>query len=352
MRVLMLLVGLASSVVMVGCGTAPCSAATCATGCCDGAGTCQTGTQPLSCGIAGGACNVCVLGQSCLQGTCFGGAGTGGGGGGGGGTGGGGGSGGGVGIRLMPASATVPNNSQVELSAELTGAAPDQLIDWNIETGGGTLFPTGPSSATYYAYSAAATVRIRAQANFMSSLATFADLAVSSSAQPFEVVPQTASSSAYVLGDGLAQTFTAVRIVFGSPSASYMGVRGLDWTVWPSGSITDGTVTAARSMKRIYAREQSSNVWASAEVSVQTTVAPSIAITPSLANVATNGVVQFTANISNGASPQWVVTSTNGGTISSTGTYTAPSVPGVYVIAVQPAGGDATRYAAATIIVQ
>lgn len=352
MRVLTLLVGLASALVMVGCGTAPCSAATCATGCCDGAGTCQTGTQPLSCGIAGGACNVCVLGQSCLQGTCFGGSGTGGGGGSGGGAGGGGGSGGGVGIRLIPVSATVPSNGEVELAAELTGAAPDQLIDWSIESGGGYLSPRGPSSATYRAYSSAATVRIRAQANFMSSLATFADLAVSSSAQGFTVVPQTSSSAGYVLGDGLAQTFTAVRVAFSSPSATYLGLRGVDWTVWPSGSITDGTVTATRSMKRVYAREQSSNVWESVDVSVQTTLEPSIAITPALANTTPNGVVQFTANISSGAGPQWIVASLNGGGISATGTYTAPPVPGVYVIAVQPAGGTGLRYAAATIIVQ
>lgn len=347
MRVLMLVAVMVSSAVMLGCGTPPCSASTCASGCCDGSGVCQTGTQPLSCGIAGGTCNVCSLGQSCLQGTCFGGN-TGGGSGGGAG----GGAGGGVGIRLMPTSATVPNNSQVELSAELTGAAPDQLIDWNIETGGGTLFPTGPSTATYYAYSATATVRIRARANFMSSLATFADLAVSSSAQRFDVVPQPTSGAAYVLADGFPQTFTGVRLTFMSPSSSYVGVRGLDWTVWPSGSITDGTVTATRSMKRIYAREQSSNVWASADVNVQTSPDPSIAITPSLANVAPNGVVQFTANLSNGAGAQWVVASTNGGSISSTGTYTAPPVPGVYVIAAQAAGGDPGRYAAATIIVQ
>lgn len=344
MRVLMLLAVLGLSVFTLGCDGAPCSAATCATGCCDASGACQTGTQPLSCGIAGGACNVCTLGQSCLQGTCF--AGTGGGGG----TGGG--SGGGVGIRLMPASATVPSNAQVDLSAELTGAAPDQLIDWSIESGGGSLSPTGPSTATYYAYSSAATVRIRARANFMSSLATFADFSVSPSAQPFVVVPQPNSVAAYVLGDGLPQTFAALRFVFMSPSASYMGVRGLDWTVWPSGSITDGTVTATRSMKRIYAREQSSNIWASADIEVQTTPEPSISITPSLATVAPNGVVQFTANISSGASPQWVVSSANGGTITATGTYTAPALPGVYVIAVQPLGGNSSRYAAATIIVQ
>ncbi|MDP1825688.1 MAG: hypothetical protein Q8L48_20675 [Archangium sp.] len=346
MRALMLFVVVASSSVMVGCGKPACSAATCATGCCDMTGVCQTGTQSLSCGIAGGACDLCRLGESCVQGTCFGGTS---GGGAGGGTGGG--AGGGVGIRLMPASATVPYNSQVELSAELTGGAPDQQINWSLESGSGRLLPTGPSSATYFAYSNTATVRIRAWANFLSSVATFADFAVSSSARSFSVVPQPLSSSPYILALGSPQTFGAVRLTL-SPTSSYEGLRGVEWTVWPSGSITDGTATITSAMKRIYAREQSSNVWASVGVSGQTTTEPSVEITPALSTVAPNGVVQFTANISTGSAAQWIAATTNGGTISTSGTYTAPPTPGVYVIAAQASDGTGLRYAVATVIVQ
>jgi hypothetical protein len=104
-------------------------------------------------------------------------------------------------------------------------------------------------------------------------------------------------------------------------------------------------------MQRIYAREQSSNVWASVAVSGQTTSEPSVAVTPSLVTVAPNAVVQFTANISSGAAAQWGVISSNGGTISTSGTYTAPSTPGVYVVGVEPQGGG-LRFAVATIIVQ
>ena len=367
MRVLMLLGVLSCSVVTAGCGKPPCSASTCATGCCDASGTCQAGTQTLACGIAGGTCSSCTLAQQCIQGTCFGatgggggsGGGTGGGGAGGGGAGGGGlgggvgggstGGGGGLGIRLIPTSATVPLNASVELAAELTGGAPDQLINWSIESGAGSLFPSGPSTATYYATSGTATVRIRAQAVFLSSLATFADFVVYPSASDFIVVPQSLSGSPYALAIGAQQSFAAVRRT--SPSSLYEGLQ-VNWTVWPQGSIAAGTVTIASGMSRIYARDPSSNVWASADLSPQSTALPSVAVSPSLASVGPNGVVQFTANISTGAAAQWTALSANGGSISSSGTYTAPSTPGVYVVAAQPVGGNGLRFGVATIVVQ
>jgi hypothetical protein len=74
---------------------AVCSPATCATGCCDASGTCQSGSSNLACGAAGAACVSCDLGATCTFGQCASLTGTGGGfvstGGGGGATGGGGG---------------------------------------------------------------------------------------------------------------------------------------------------------------------------------------------------------------------------------------------------------------------
>ena len=342
MRVLML----CGVLMLAGCGKPPCSAADCATGCCDAADVCQAGTQTLACGMGGATCDACTLGESCLQGTCFGGNSGGGSGGTGGGTGG-----GGVGIRMIPASATVPLNASIELSAELTGAAPDQLIGWSIESGGGSLTSSGPSTATYFAYSAVANVRIRAQANFLSSLATFADFAISTGAQPFLVVPQTLSNRPYVMTPGSMQTFGAVRR--SSPSSTYQGLLGgVDWYVWPAGAIANGTITMGNSMTRVYAREQSSNVWSSVGVSGSTTTEPSVAISPALSTVSPNGVVQLTANISSGAMARWTIASTNGGTISTSGTYTAPAAPGVYVVTAQPIGGTGLRFGVATLIVQ
>lgn len=355
MRTLLLLA--ASSVVMLACGKPPCSAANCAIGCCDASDTCQVGTQPLACGIAGGTCSVCSLAQQCVQGTCFGGTGAGGGGGGSGGggggsVGGGGGtaSGGGAGMNLIPTSATVPLYSEVELSAELLGGAPDQLVTYSIESGGGSLVSSGPSTATYRAYSANATVRIRAQANYLSSLARYADFTVSDTVTEFLVVPQTYSRNPYVISLGSQQTFAALRVL--SAAANANGLGDVDWTVWPSGTITDGTTTITSSMQRIYAHERSTNIWASAGISPQTTSEPSVVVTPALSTVGPNGVVQLTAMVSTGASVRWDLAGPNTGTVSSSGTYTAPSTPGVYVVRAAPDPGTGLRYALATVIVQ
>ncbi len=249
----------------------------------------------------------------------------------------------------MPQSATVPEFSSLVLSAEITGAAPRPNIDWSIESGGGQLLPFGVSSAQYFAYSANASVRIRAQANFMSSLASYVDLTIDPFGRPTLVLPQGFSSNAYVLAVGQPQTFAALRQV--SSSGVFDGLRNVEWFVWPSGSITDGNVVPQTGMQRIYAREVSTNIWSSADISPRTTSLPSIAITPSRATTGPNGVVQFTAILSSGT-PEWLIASQNGGTVSSSGTYTAPSVPGIYVVVVQQLGGSPSRAAAATIIVQ
>jgi hypothetical protein len=131
-----------------------------------------------------------------------------------------------------------------------------------------------------------------------------------------------------------------------------VGVRGLEWTLWPSGTVTDGTLTSIGSMQRLYARELSSNVWASTSVTGGSTSEASIEVTPSLVTVAPNGVVQFTANITNGSGAEWSTPLGSGSINFSTGTYTAPATPGVYVVICDPSGGNSTRYGLATVIVQ
>ncbi|MBL8923291.1 MAG: hypothetical protein JNJ54_30850 [Myxococcaceae bacterium] len=83
MRTLSVVLGLVAGFVVAvlpSCGAPRCSAATCALGCCDTAGRCQSSSN-LSCGANGAACVSCSLSQSCVSGMCTGGAGAGAGGG-------------------------------------------------------------------------------------------------------------------------------------------------------------------------------------------------------------------------------------------------------------------------------
>ncbi|MDP2274472.1 MAG: hypothetical protein Q8K32_27245 [Archangium sp.] len=96
MRPLALVLFLAASAVVSGCGpTVKCGPGSCS-GCCDSSGVCQSGNANTACGTGGLICGACFVGQSCNFGLCSS-AGTGGGSSGGTGGGLGGGTGGGTG---------------------------------------------------------------------------------------------------------------------------------------------------------------------------------------------------------------------------------------------------------------
>ena len=361
----MVLLGLGSLVLGSGCGTPRCAHSNCPTGCCDSNGACQSGTATAACGIAGNACTACQFTQQCIQGSCFGatgggggvGGGTGGGTGGGGGgglTGGGGatgGGGGGGGLIVYPMQATVPFNSELVLSALLVGNPSDPRVNFTLESGVGGLIPNGESSAIYYSTSSAATVRIRASANFMSSVAQLIDLTIDGRARELAVLPQGFSQLPYTLAPNTPQTFAAVRAV---SSNAVTGVNGADFILFPSlASSTTGTLTIAADQTRLYARENASNVFASTDLLVASTTEPSIAITPAVATTSPNSVVQLTAMVSSGDPVLWEVVSGPGtGSVSTGGTYTAPASPGLYVVRATALNGSGLRYALATIIVQ
>lgn len=328
-----------------------CSAAKCPVGCCDGYGQCQSGTTSNACGIGGARCSACTLTQICMQGMCSSGTnGTSGGSSGvGGGSSGVGGGTGGASLDVMPAQATVAAQSSVTLSGRVVGAV-DTGVSFSVVQGSGFISTFSSSSAVYRAQSADATVRILAVATMNSSVSRFIDLSVRDTVTPFGVVPQSISQTPYVLAPASRQTFAGYRIASTgvSPSAVLAGVRSLEWRVWPSGTIdTAGTLTAEALNQRVYAREPSTNLWASTDVDVTATSAASIVVTPSVSTVAPNGVVQLTATVSTGATVTWSSAGSLG-SVNSSGTYTAPATPGVYVV--QAAIGD--RTAVATIIVQ
>lgn len=339
--------------VAAGCGGggARCSSATCPVGCCDSSGKCQSGSFSAACGIGGASCSVCSVTQTCAQGQCIGsntGAGTGAGGG----SGGTGGGASGPQLEVMPSSATVASGDTLTLSGRVVGGV-DNGVAFSLAQGGGSLSRSSASTAVYYASSANSTVRILATSVQNSSVSRFIDLTISSTLEAFNVAPTSPSSNALPLPPGSKQTFAGLRFVsiptVPSPTSMVAGVNGLQWFVWPSGTIdATGTLTASTTDERIYAREPSTNLWSSADVSVMATNTKAIAISPAVSTTTRNGVVQLTAMVSSGEAVTWRVISANTGSVSSTGTYTAPSSPGVYLV--EASAG--TQYALATIVVQ
>jgi len=357
------------------CGPAPstCSSSTCPGGCCDSAGACQLGNTTAACGSGGVACTACPSTQQCSLGLCgtpgtgggsagggTGGGSTGGGTGGGsvgGGTGGGssgGGTGGGTGgvsIAVLPPSATVPDFSLVTLSATVTGS-PNQTVTFTLESGPGTLRTLGPSTAVYSHASEHATAQVRVTAAASASATVLVPLTLTV-ADSFEVIPQAVSATPYALGPNSRQSFAAAQFV--SWPNQYLGLEGVEWQLWPQGQPATGntiTLPAQTGTARLYATLPSTNVWASAELQVQTTSLPSIEVTPSVATTSVNGVVQLTATTSTGVGVTWAVLSPGGGGVSAGGLYSAPATPGVYVVTATPIGGTSERFGVATIVVR
>jgi hypothetical protein len=253
----------------------------------------------------------------------------------------------------MPASGAIARDSSVVVSGRVTSGV-DNGVSFALASGGGSLFQRSLSSAMYSPGSGDAQVTIRATSNAnsaMSRLITFSVVATPG----FFVVPE-APSSGLRLAPGSRQTFTAARVTSlpTTPYAAFSGVSGVQWFVWPSGTIdSTGTLTAATTNERLYALETSTNVWMNSDdLQVGPTTMPSVAITPAVSTVARNGVVQLTATTSTGGAVTWALVQTGTGSVSQTGTYTAPATAGIYLVQASTLSSGGTQLAYATIVVQ
>lgn len=355
MRVLALV-----AVVTVGslsaCSKPACDRSNCSVGCCDASGTCQAGNTANACGIGGNTCTTCQFTQSCMQGACFGGN-TGGSGGTGGGSGGTGGGSAQNGLSVFPTNASVPYSSSLTLSAALEASASSPDVSFSLEQSAtGQLSRLNNQTAVYYAPNSgsARTVRIRATADYNTSVSQLIELTLApSSAVTDAIFPSSRASTVMVVGVGEKQTFAVTRYVTPTQLSS---LTTAEWFRWPSGQSFAATYTGDANVKRIYARDPATNQYLSTDVSTIGLQRVSVEISPASATVAPNGVIQFTATASDGSAVDWMVLNSGGGDVGTvnSGTYTAPAAPGIYLVAAfvgQVAATDAS-VAVATVIVQ
>ncbi|RYG86743.1 hypothetical protein EON77_03275, partial [bacterium] len=134
------------------------------------------------------------------------------------------------------------------------------------------------------------------------------------------------SPSAVTLAPGATRTF----------SASVTGTTnlGVTWTA-SAGTITTAGVYTAPSAVGTYTVRATSvanpGVSSVATVTVRSGVSQAVSLTPPNATVVIGATQQFTATAT-GFSNSAVTWTASGGTVSSTGLYTAPTVPGAYVV--------------------
>jgi hypothetical protein len=156
------------------------------------------------------------------------------------------------------------------------------------------------------------------------------------------VTPTTAT-----IGRGMTASFAA--------TVTYAANTAVTWSVVEAsgGSVsTSGTYTAPTTLGTYHVRATSvADSTKSADATV-TVVAPTVSLAPSTVAIAPSGSTTFTATVSYAANTvvTWSVVEAGGGSISTSGTYTAPAALGTYHVRATSIA-DPTKSAEATVTV-
>lgn len=141
--------------------------------------------------------------------------------------------------------------------------------------------------------------------------------------------------------------------VSGSYSANHLGLDGVLDMVKVD-ITTSGTITLTNKLTNAVIYSGSVNDFTSGTITTANIPQPPVVVTvtPDTATVKTNGTATFAASVVNSTNPQvtWKVVEAGGGTISSSGLYTAPSAEGTYHVKATSAA-DPTKSATSTVTV-
>jgi hypothetical protein len=244
-------------------------------------------------------------------------------------------------VQIAPASPDVEPGATLAFVAHVDGTV--QPAEWTVvEEGGGTIDPFGG----YVAPAAEGTYTVAAA---VPTIQAAESTRVRVRRKPVDVTPTTVS-----LSPGAKLAFAAT--VGGTTTP-------VSWSVAETpagGSITAaGLYTAPQAVGTytvVATTTSGSTRTGTATVTVTTAPAPppvvTIAVAPQTASTTTGQSLQFTATVAGSAdtSATWAIAEAGGGTVTTTGLYTAPAAAGTYHV-VATSGADGTRTATAAVTV-
>lgn len=237
-----------------------------------------------------------------------------------------------VSVSLSPVSASLLTGGTQQFTATVSNAS-NTGVTWTA-TGGsisGSGFYTAPSSA----------------GSFTVTATSVADTTKSASATITVSVPVVAVGltppAASVVVNG-SQQFTATVSGSSNTAVTWTATGG---SISSSGLYTAPSSTGTFTVKATSVADNSKS--ASATVSVTATPVVLVTITPTSASLLTSQTRQFTASVT-GTSNTAVTWSANGGSVSSSGLYTAPNSGGTFTVTATSAA-DNTKSASATVTV-
>jgi hypothetical protein len=252
-------------------------------------------------------------------------------------------------VTVSPSSTTLPiNGTQAFTATARDGCGntlPSAPISWLVTAGGGTISSGGVFTAGSTPGTFTNTVRATSGSIFGTASVTVSGGALAS----IEVSPST--STLTING---TQTFTATgKDASGNPvpvTVTWSVVNG-GGSISPTGVFTAGTTPGTYTGT---VRATSGAISGSASVIVQPGALASIVVDPNTANLPINATQMFTAMGKDSAgntvpvTVTWSVTS-GGGTINSSGLFTAGTVAGTYVNTVRATSGAISGFASVTV---
>jgi len=239
----------------------------------------------------------------------------------------------GVQVTISPTSKTLQAGQTQQFTATVTGSS-NTAVTWTAT--GGTISNTG-------LYTAGST----AGSNFKVTATSAADTTKSASAavtiQAAPVVSVTISPTSKTLQAGQTQQFTATVTGTSNTAVTWTATGG---TVSNSGLYTAGS-TAGTSFKVTAASVADTTKSASASVTIQVPQTVSVSVSPTGATLQPGQTQQFTATVT-GNSNTAVTWTATGGTISSSGLYTAGPSTGNFTVTATSAA-DTSKTATASV---
>jgi hypothetical protein len=238
-----------------------------------------------------------------------------------------------VSVSLSPQTAALQPAQQTQFMATLSGTT-DTAVTWH--TSGGTV----TSGGLYTAPSLNGTYTVTATSSADSTKSASATITVSQSTQvSISVSPYTAN-----IQTGGQQQFTASVLGTSNTGVAWKATAG---TVTMSGLYTAPSTAGTYTVTATSAADSTKS--ASSTITVSQPAQVSISVSPYTANIQTGGQQQFTASVL-GTSNTGVAWKANGGTVTTSGLYTAPSTAGTYTVTATSVA-DSTKSASSTITV-
>jgi hypothetical protein len=234
-------------------------------------------------------------------------------------------------VAVSPTSVSVQAGHTQQFTATVSGSA-NTGVSWS--TTGGTISSSGMYTAPNTAGSYVVTAKSMADSTASASAAVTVTAAVSVSISP---------ASASILVNG-TQQFTATVTGSSNTAVTWSATAG---SVSSSGLYTAPGTAGTYTVKATSVADNTKS--ASATVTVSTAPVVAVTISPTSASLLTNGTQQFTATVT-GSSNTVVTWSATGGSVSSSGLYTAPSTAGSYAVKATSVA-DNTKSASATVTV-